>query len=77
MNGQILKLAEQAGGFKCSSDEWGFYDEGLYKFAELLLEEFREVLTEEYKKTPLECCGHFLRADEAIAEHFYGVKNES
>lgn len=42
------------------------------RFAQLLVEEFRTVLADEYRKTPLECCGHFLRADEAIAEHFYG-----
>lgn len=44
------------------------------KLAELIVEEFRTVLADEYRKTPLECCGHFLRADEAIAEHFYGVE---
>ena len=43
------------------------------KFAELIVEEFRNVLADEYRKTPLECCGHFLRADETIAKHFYGV----
>lgn len=48
-----------------------------HKFAELLLEEVREVLAEEYRKTPIECCTHFLRADEAIVEHFYGENNES
>ena len=45
------------------------------KFAEFIIEECRDVLADEYRKTPLECCGHFLRADEAIAEHFYGVKS--
>lgn len=43
------------------------------KFAELIVEEFRNVLADEYRKTPLECCGHFLRADETIAKHFYRV----
>lgn len=46
------------------------------KFAELIVEECRNVLADEYRKTPLECCGHFLRADEAIAMHFYGVSDE-
>lgn len=41
------------------------------KFAELIVEECREVLTEVYRETPIECCGHFLRADEKITEHFY------
>lgn len=44
------------------------------KFAELIVEECRNVLADEYRKTPLECCGHFLRADEVLAGHFYGVK---
>ena len=46
--------------------------EDIERFAQLIIEECREVLTEEYRKTPLECCGHFLRADEEIAKHFYG-----
>lgn len=48
----------------------------LEEFAELILEECRKVLTEEYQKTPIQCCGHLLRLDEAILEHFYGVNNE-
>lgn len=48
-----------------------------YKFAELLLEEVRNILAEEYRKTPIECCAHFLRADEAVIKHFYGDSNEA
>ena len=36
---QIRGLAEQAGGFPCSQDEWGFYNKGLEKFAELIVKE--------------------------------------
>ena len=46
----------------------------LAKFAELIVEEFRNVLTEVYRETPLECCGPLLTADEIIAQHFYGVE---
>lgn len=70
MNKRIQELAEQSGYSK------DFLAIGLpnnmAKFAELIVEEFRDVLAEEYRKTPLECCGYFLRADEAIAKHFYG-----
>lgn len=45
----------------------------LYDFAELIIAEFRGVLVDEYLNTPLECCGHFLRLDEAILDHFYGL----
>jgi len=41
------------------------------KFAELIVEECRNVLSEVYRETPLECCGHLLHADEKIAQHFY------
>ena len=36
---QIWELAEQAGGFPCSQDEWGFYNKDLEKFAELIVKE--------------------------------------
>lgn len=48
--------------------------QGIEKFAELLVEECRAVVTEVYRKTPLELCGSLLTADEEIAKHFYGVK---
>lgn len=76
MNERIKEFAKQA-GFKVN---WQHEDVQAIKmaqyeeFAALIVEEFRTVLTDEYRKTPLECCGHFLRADEAIAKHFYGVK---
>jgi hypothetical protein len=39
MNERIKELALQVGGFKCSEDEWGFYDEDIDKFAELIIRE--------------------------------------
>jgi hypothetical protein len=47
---------------------------GLEKFAELIVEECRTVVTQVYRKTPLELCGPLLTADEEIAKHFYGVE---
>lgn len=44
------------------------------RFAQSIIEECRGVLADVYRETPLECCGHFLHADEVIAQHFYGVK---
>ena len=44
------------------------------KFAELIVEECRNVVIEVYRKTPLELCGPLLTADEEIADHFYGVE---
>ena len=44
------------------------------KFAELIVEECRNVVTELYRNTPLELCGPLITADEKIAEHFYGVE---
>jgi hypothetical protein len=76
MNERIRQLAEQAQKVIWPADgnvtELTSLD--IEKFAELIVEEFRNVLSDEYRKTPLECCGHFLRADEAIAKHFYGVE---
>jgi hypothetical protein len=77
MNERIQQLAEQA-GFKYIKDEgigWaGNYNASLPKFAELIVEECRNVVTDVYHKTPLELCGPLLTADEEIANHFYGVE---
>ena len=43
-------------------------------FAELIVEECRNVVSDVYRKTPLEICGPLLTADEEIAKHFYGVE---
>jgi len=44
VNERIRELAEQAGGFPCSEDEWGFYNKDLEKFAELIIRECVQTL---------------------------------
>lgn len=46
MNERIRELAEQAGGFPCSENEWGFYNKDLEKFAELIVQECVDVVSE-------------------------------
>jgi len=74
MNERIKQLAEQC-GFKSNPD---IYDRNqsfdIEKFAELIVEECRNVVSDVYRKTPLEICGPLLTADEEIAKHFYGVE---
>lgn len=43
------------------------------EFAELIVREFRGVVSDVYRKTPLELCGPILTVDEEIMKHFYGV----
>jgi hypothetical protein len=73
MNKKIEELAEQC-GFRSNPN---VYDRNqsfdIEKFAELIIQECRTVVTEVYRNTPLELCGPLLTADEKIAEHFYGV----
>jgi hypothetical protein len=73
MNKKIEELAEQC-GFRSNPN---VYDRNqsfdIEKFAELIVQECRTVVTEVYRNTPLELCGPLLTADEKIAEHFYGV----
>jgi hypothetical protein len=74
MNQRIYELVKAAGGI--SHDDDGqeltpmLVGSGLEKFAELLVEELRNVVVEVYRKTPLELCGPLLTADEQIAKHF-------
>jgi hypothetical protein len=74
MNERIEELAEQC-GFRSNPN---VYDRNqsfdIEKFAELIVQECRTVVTEVYRNTPLELCGPLLTADEKIAEHFYGVE---
>jgi hypothetical protein len=85
MNERIKELAEQAKAY--SDQQWleaGYPNWEIYskyytkdyneKFAELIVEECRNVVTEVYRNTPLELCGPLLTADEEIAKHFYGVE---
>ena len=51
--------------------------DNIEKFAELIVEECRTVVTEVYRNTPLELCGPLLTADEEIAKHFYRVDGMS
>lgn len=76
MNNKIKKIAKHAGWQDDTQfaswnkiHQWENFDKE--KFAELIVAEVRDVLTREYLDTPLECCGHFLRLDEAILDHFY------
>jgi len=76
MNNLIKKLAEESGllflphGFI----ENDMTNEQIQHFAQLIVEECRTVLSEQSRKAPLECAGHFLNADNAIMEHFYRNK---
>ena len=76
MNERIKEFARQA-GFKVN---WQHEDVQAIKmaqykeFAELIVEECRNVLTDVYREVPLECSGHLLYADEVLAKHFYGEK---
>ena len=72
MNERIRELFLQAGFHPPVARRMG----NEYKFeifAELIVEECRNVVAEVYRNTPLELCGPLLVADEKIAEHFYGV----
>ena len=71
MNERIKELAEQA---EMAANKGDHVDVKIMmaKFAELIVEECRTVLADVYRETPLECCGHFLHADEVLAKHFYG-----
>ena len=76
MNERIRQLAEQAShqspdGYPVTIPYSKDFAE---KFAELIVEECRNVVSDVYRKTPLEICGPLLTADEEIAKHFYGVE---
>jgi hypothetical protein len=77
MNNDLIKQFARQAGFKVN---WQHEDVQAIKmaqykeFAELIVEECRNVLTDVYREVPLECSGHLLYADEVIAKHFYGEK---
>jgi hypothetical protein len=71
MNERIRELAKDSGLIQYDTDS---KIEEVEKFAELIVQECRTVVTEVYRNTPLELCGPLLTADEKIAEHFYGVE---
>ena len=76
MNERVKELAFQAGFVGESMNPiFGTCQEtALKNFAELIVEECRTVVSDVYRKTPLELCGPLLTADEEIAKHFYGVE---
>ena len=67
MNERIKELAEQAGGFPCSQDEWGFYNKDLEKFAESIIRECAGLVEDYYDEDTKYLAGHIIR------KHF-GVK---
>jgi len=71
MNERIRELAKDSGLIQYDTDS---KIEEVEKFAELIVQECRTVVTEVYRNTPLELCGPLLTADEEIAKHFYGVE---
>ena len=73
MNERIKELLEQAGVKYVTMPKDTVYE----KFAELIVEECRNVLADVYRQVPLECCGHFLYADEVLSKHFYGVEEQT
>ena len=75
MNERIAEYAKQAGFYVTYiGDPTGTNYDLIEKFAELIVEECRNVIGEVYRKTPWELCGPLLTADEEIAKHFYGVE---
>jgi hypothetical protein len=75
MNERIRELAKKAYEDVIENTPSFLVTKKMYeeKFAELIVEECRRVITEVYRNTPLELCGSLLAADEEIAKHFYGV----
>lgn len=70
MNSKIKELALQAG-----AGEWGdsvvpaMID--IEKFAELIIEECQNVISDVYREMPLEPCGWLLHLEEKILNRFY------
>ena len=75
MNERIDKLIEQCTRQNFSDCVGGYETFDKEKFAMLIVEECRNVLTDVYREVPLECSGHLMYADEVLAKHFYGIDN--
>lgn len=85
MNNRIKELTEQAtirvnnptvnsrGMVICDNWEEGI---SMSKFAQLIIEDCKDVIAKVYRNTPLELCGPLLTANEEIDKHFYGNKDE-
>ena len=77
MNERIKLLVKQAADYANTYSDAGadvWFEIYNKRFAELIVEECRNVVSDVYRKTPLEICGPLLTADEEIAKHFYGVE---
>ena len=72
MNQRIRQLAVEAGFVDKGNNVTAYTNFDHEKFAELIVEECRTVITRVYRKTPLEFCGPLLAL--TLAEHFYGVE---
>ena len=73
MNERIKELVKQAADYANTYSDAGadvWFEIYNKKFAELIVEECRNVVSDVYRKTPLEICGPLLTADEEIAKHF-------
>jgi predicted metallo-beta-lactamase superfamily hydrolase len=70
MNEQIRELAILS-GLPTALD---YHQKRYEKFAELIIEECRNVLTEVYRNTPLDLFSPLLTADEEIVKRFYRVE---
>lgn len=74
MNKELIqKLIKQSYFYDEPNDSTIFDRE---KFAELIVEECRNVVSDVYRNTPLELCGPLLTVDEEILNHFYGVTED-
>lgn len=76
MNKQLENLMYKSGlTAQGCWDKMDNYDQqAILEFAQLIVEECRTVISDVYRKTPLEFCGPLLAADQALAEHFYRVE---
>ena len=74
MNERIREVWIKAAREDSDPDNWDTQEQFIERFAELIVEECRTVVTQVYRRTPLELCGPLLTADEEIAKHFYGVE---
>jgi len=52
-------------------DAWTGESKDLEKFAELILNECQNVISEVYREMPLETCGWLLHLEEKVLDRFY------
>ena len=75
MTERIQELCDQARRLPAVSGVF-IPDEFVEKFAELIIEDVRSVLSNCYQELPLERAGAILYAEEEILDHFYGAKEK-